>query len=176
MPKLDSKVASAVDEREAVHGGDFEPIDPGKYLARLVKVDVKDEKNKYGALQWSGEFDNLHPLDDLDSKAPGRQWLNLTLPTSSKPHALYADGPEKWEKYQNMLLGRLKAFFEAFGFTSDSDTDELLGEWAVITVGTETAQGGKRQGKLVNKVNDIEEVPEDIEIPEVIDPADEDKF
>lgn len=175
MPKLDGKTAGAVDETEATHGGDFEPIKPGKYLGRLTGVEVRDEKNKYDALQWSAEFDQLRSLEDLDSVVPGRQWLNLTLPTTAKPHSAYTNGPEKWEKYQNMLRGRLKAFFEAFGYTSDSDTDELLGEWAVITVSIKTAQGGKKVGQPVNQVDDIEEVPEDIEVPEVAE-ADEDKF
>lgn len=174
MPKLDSKTASSVEETEATHGGDFEPLAPGKYLARLVDVEVRDEKNKYDALQWSAEFDNIHTFDESGpgEKQPGRQWLNLTLPTTAKPHSAYTNGPEKWEKYQNMLRGRLAAFFEAFGFTPDSDTDEMTGEWAVITVGVETAQQGSRAGKQVNRVNDIEPVPDEVidaGLPEVED-------
>lgn len=171
MPKLDSKTANAVSETEAVHGGDFSPLEPGEYLARLVEVEVRDEKNKYGALQWSAEFDSLHSFDaeGVIEKQPGRQWLNLTLPTTAKPHPAYEGGPDKWEKYQNMLRGRLAAFFEAFGYTADSDTEEMHGEWAVLVIGTETAQRGKNEGKLVNRVNDIKPVPEDLELPEVAD-------
>lgn len=167
MPKLDSRTAGAVDETEAMHGGDFEPLEPGKYLGRLVEVKIRDEKNKYGAVQWSAEFESLRPLDDPDRVVPGRQWLNLTLPSSAKPPLNYTNGADKWEKYQNLLRGRLKAFFESFGYTSDSDTEEMHGEWAVITVSVRTAQSGKKQGQQVNQVDDIEAVPEDIEVPEV---------
>lgn len=171
MPKLDSKTASSVEETEPTHGGDFEPLAPGKYLARLNAVEVRDEKNKYGALQWSAEFDNMHELETGD-KAPGRQWLSLTLPSGAKPPAAYTSGPEKWEKYQNMLRGRLAAFFAAFGYTADSDTDEMVGEWAVITLSVKTAQQGKKAGKQVNEVEDIEVVPEDVEVPESEDEDD----
>jgi len=165
MPKLASKIANATESAEVVHGGgDFEPLPKGKYLAKLTEVSVRDEKNKYDAPQWSAEFQEIHTLDG--EKQPGRQWLNLTLPTTSKMHPAYANGQEKWEKYQAMLLGRLKAFFEAFGYTPDSDTDEMLGEWAVITLSISTIQSGPNQGKLRNEVTDIEEVPEDFEAPE----------
>lgn len=175
MPKLDKKTAGTVEKEDAVHGGDFAPIKPGKYLARLSEVEVQDDLNKYDAAQWSAEFDNLRSLEDLDEPVPGRQWLRLTLPTSNTPHPAYEKGPTQWEKYQKMLRGRLKAFFEAFGYTSDSDTDEMIGEWAVITVAIETAQAGKREGQPVNVVKDITEVPEDIDIPEIDDDGD-DKF
>lgn len=172
MPKLDSKTASVVEQTEATHGGNFEPLPAGKYLGRLVEVKIRDEKNKYGAVQWSAEFESLRPLEDPDHVAPGRQWLNLTLPTSNKAPANYANGADKWEKYQNMLRGRLKAFFESFGYTSDSDTEEMHGEWAVITVVVKTAQQGARAGQKVNEVSDIEMVPEDIEVPDMTDEDD----
>lgn len=173
MPKLDSKTASAVDGTEPNHGGDFEPLEPGKYLARLSNVEVRDEKNTYGAIQWVAEFEEIHSMEG--EKQPGRQWLNLTLPSSAKPPANYANGPDKWEKYQNLLRGRLAAFFEAFGYTPDSDTDEMLGEWAVITLGVRTIQKGAREGQRTNEVKDIGPVPEDVELPEVEDGS-EDAF
>lgn len=166
MPKLDSRLSSKVDETEATHGGNFEPIAAGKYIARLEGVSVRDELNKFDAAQWSAEFSNLTALDD-GSTAPGRQWLNLTLPTTNEKHPKYEKDAGKWENYQNMLFGRLAAFFEAFGYTADSDTDEIVGEWAVITVSIRTIQSGPRKGEKTNSVDDIEEVPEGVEIPEV---------
>lgn len=171
MPKLDSKTAAAVESSEAVHGGDFEPLLPGRYLARLSNVEVRDQKNKHGALQWNAEFEEIHSLETGERQI-GRQWLNLTLPSSAKPPASYANGPEKWEKYQNLLRGRLAAFFEAFGYTSDSDTDEMLGEWAVIKVSQRTIETGPKQGQITNQVDDVLPVPEDVELPEVDDPDD----
>ncbi|XAO35655.1 hypothetical protein SEA_FIRECASTLE_48 [Microbacterium phage FireCastle] len=163
MPKLSANAAKAVQESEAVHGGgDFEPLPEGKYLGRLSDVSVRDELNKYGAPQWNAEFQDLHSLDTLE-KAPGRQWLSLTVPTGSKVPGNYENGPEKWAKYQAMVQGRLNAFFEAFGYTADSDTDEMLNEWAIITVKIVTAQSGKNEGKPVNRTVDVEAVPEDFD-------------
>lgn len=155
MPKLSSVVAKAVDSSEAVHGGGtFEPLDPGFYLARLRDVSVRDKEDKYGAAQWSAEFEDLYSLETQD-KQSGRQWLNLTVPTGKKVPGNYTNGPEKWEKYQAMVLGRMKAFFESFGYTTDSDTDELIGEWAVIEVGQRTIQSGPKEGQITNEVRGI---------------------
>lgn len=163
MPKLSAAAAKAVESTEAVHGtGEFEPHAPGKYLGRLSDVSVRDQTNKYGAPQWSAEFQNLVSLE-TQAPAAGRQWLELTVPTGTKVPANYENGPDKWEKYQNMVKGRFAAFFEAFGYTPDSDTDEMLNEWAIITLTIETAQQGKNEGKKVNRCVDIEAVPEDFD-------------
>lgn len=165
MPKLSAAVAKAVDSAEAVHGGggDFEPHPDGKYLARLADVSVRDETNKHGAAQWSAEFQNLVSLDTQESAA-GRQWLELTMPLpKNKVPASYDKDADKWAKYQDMVQGRLKAFFEAFGYTVDSDTDELLNEYAIITLTTYTVQTGPNEGKRRNRVADIEAVPEDFD-------------
>lgn len=163
MPKLSANAAKAVAAAEEVHGGgDFEPLPDGKYLARLADVSVRDELNRYDAPQWSAEFQDLHSMETQEL-APGRQWLSLTVPTGSKMHPSYENGPEKWAKYQAMVQGRFKAFFNAFGYTTDSDTDEMINEWAVITLRTVTRQQGKNAGKRVNEVFDIEAVPEDLD-------------
>lgn len=163
MPKLAPAAAKAVEAAEAVHGGgDFEPLPEGKYLGRLSDVKVRDQLNKYGAPQWSAEFQDLHDLVSLET-APGRQWLELTVPTGSKVPGNYTNGPEKWAKYQAMVQGRLNAFFEAFGYTPDSDTDEMLNEWAILTVKITTIQQGPKEGQLTNRVVDIEAVPEDFD-------------
>lgn len=165
MPKMASAVAKRVESAEARHesGGEFEPLAPGKYLAQLRDVSVRDQTNKHGAAVWSAEFHNLHALED-HVKAPGRQWLNLTQPSPvGKIPASYTNGPEKWEKYQAMLDGLLKGFFESFGYTVDSDTDEMLGEWAVITLKIRTIQSGPNEGKKTNEVTGIESI-EDFDI------------
>lgn len=161
MPKLTSKAAKVVEAAEAVHGGgSFEPLKPGKYLAQLSEVSVNDQADKYGAASWTAEFRNLISVDTKQS-APGRQWYRITLPLDpSKVPSNYEKDADKWEKYQAMVQGRLKAFFEAFGYTVDSDTDEMLGEWAVITLGIRTIQSGPRQGEKANVVNDVESYEE----------------
>ena len=167
MPKLSTAAAKMVDAAEARHdnGGDFEPLAPGRYLAKLAEVSVRDQPNKYGMAMWSAEFQELVSLE-TESPVPGRQWLNLTLPADPKKGipSNYTNGPEKWDKYQALVLGQLKAFFESFGYTVDSDTDELLGEYAVIELGIRTIQSGPREGEKTNEVKGIHPVPEDLDL------------
>ena len=166
MPKLSAAAVKMVDSAEARHesGGSFEPLAPGRYLAKLAEVTTADP-NKHGAVVWNAEFQNLISLE-TEAPAPGRQWLRITLPSDPKKGipATYTNGPEKWEKYQQMLLGLLKGFFESFGYTSDSDTDELLGEYAVIELGIRTIQSGAREGEKTNEVKGIYPVPEDLDL------------
>lgn len=167
MPKLSTAAAKMVDAAEARHdnGGDFEPHPAGRYLAKLAEVTTRDQPNKYGMIMWNAEFQELFSLE-TEAPVPGRQWLNLTLPADPKkgiPSA-YANGPEKWDRYQAMVTGQLKAFFQSFGYTVDSDTDELLGEYAVIELKVVTAQAGKNEGKLVNEISGVHPIPEDLDL------------
>lgn len=165
MPKMSSAAAKRVDKAEARHesGGDFEPLAPGQYLAQLREVNVEDKLNKYGAAAWNAEFHNLHSME-TQQKAPGRQWYRLTQPLPvDKIPSNYTNGPDKWEKYQGMIDGLLKGFFESFGYTVDSDTDEMLGEWAILEVGIRTIQEGPKAGQPTNQVNGIYALPEDLD-------------
>lgn len=165
MPKLDKKMSKRVAAADPVVGGDFEPLPAGKYAARLSKVEVRPNPDKYGQTQWAVEYDQIHDLDG--EKKPGRQFQTLTIPGSSEPHPSYDKSPEKWEQYQNMMAGRLAAFFEAFGFTADSDTDEMVGEWALLNLRVRTIESGDRKGQKTNEVNGTEPVPDDWEEPEI---------
>jgi hypothetical protein len=62
---------------------------------------------------------------------------------------------EAWDNYQGLVAARIKEFFGAFGFTPDSDTDEVLGEQCVVIIGQETQQMGRNAGKIVNTVNGL---------------------
>lgn len=164
MPKLSAAAAKAIAKADAIHeSGTFEPLAPGKYLARLQDVSIRENTDKYGQTMWAAEFDNLHAIEDHEP-APGHQWMNLTIPSGpNKVHPNYTGTPEKWETYQNMAMGRLKAFFESFGYTVDSNTDEMLGEYAVITVRQRTIQSGPREGQITNEVSGIESL-EDLDV------------
>ena len=153
MPKLSAKDRKKVAKAEAV-GGDFPLIPSGKYVAELTGVEAKT--SSAGNPMWVAEFSEIHGPDG--EKQPGRQWYNLNLPTSDTPPDGYAKGEEKWKQYQAMCAGRIKAFFEAFGYSEDSDTDEMIGERAVITIGIRTIQNGPKAGQEANSVNGVESI------------------
>lgn len=155
MPKLAAKDRKKVEKAQAVSGG-FEPIKPGKYVATLSVVEAKN--SAAGNPMWVAEFEEIHDLDG--ERQPGRQWYNLNLPTTTEPPADYKpkgkkSKEESWSSYQDLCSGRIKAFFEAFGFTVDSDTDELIGERAVIQIGIRTIQNGPKAGEVTNSVNGV---------------------
>lgn len=150
MPKLAAKDRKKVAKAEAVGGG-FEPLTPGKYIAELSEVEAK--KSAAGNPMWVAEFVEIHSLDG--EKQPGRQWYNLNLPTTDTPPDDYEKGAEKWEQYQGLCAGRIKAFFEAFGYSEDSDTDEMIGDRVVLQIGVRTIQNGERKGEKTNTVNGV---------------------
>lgn len=150
MPKLAAKDRKKVAKAEAVGGG-FEPLKPGKYVATLSAVEAKI--SGAGNPMWVAEFEEIHNLDG--DKQPGRQWYNLNLPTTDVMPDGYEKGQEKWEQYQSLCSGRLKAFFEAFGYSVDSDTDEMIGERCVLQIGVRTIQNGARAGESTNSVNGV---------------------
>lgn len=150
MPKLNTAALEAVTNVEAF-SGDYALIQPGRYLATLAKVEVKD--GNHGGMQWSAEFNEIHSLDG--TRQGGRQWLNLNLPIQGKAPASYLNGEEKWVKFQAVSAARVKSFFQAFGYSEDSDTDEMIGETAIIEIEIRTIQNGPRRGEQVNGVKGV---------------------
>jgi hypothetical protein len=156
MPKLAAKVRKKVEKAKAVSGG-FEPMPAGKYVATLSEVEATT--SAAGNPMWKTVWTDLTNLDG--EEFPGRQWYNLMLPQDTMPED-YRPGPsskkspeDAWEAYQALCEGRLKAFFEAFEMTIDSDTDEMIGERAVLQVGIRTIQKGAKAGELTNDVNNV---------------------
>ena len=149
MPKLSKKIVKRVAEAEATHG--FKLIPPGKYFARLAGVEAKQTKDDNP--MWVAEFKDIFSIDG--EKQPGRQWWNLNLPLDPDDVPAGKDA-QKWATAQSLSEGRLKAFFEGFGYSEDSDTDEMINEVAVITIGIRKITQGNRTGEDVNQINDIE--------------------
>lgn len=170
MPKLAAKDRKKVSKAEAVGGG-FEPLKPGKYVASLSNVEAKTSGN--GNPMWVAEFNEIHDLDG--DKKPGRQWYQMMLPTTDTPPDDYEKGAEKWEQYQSLCAGRLKGFFEAFGFSEDSDTDEMIGERVVLQIGVRTIQTGARKGEQTNNVNNVLPL-DDVDFEDAASSTDGDDF
>lgn len=128
MPKLSKAAAKQVDNAEAAAG--FAPLPEGRYAAQLRSVTQKDGKEHP---YWVWEYHNLHNEDG--QAQPGRMWNN----TSLSPKA----------------TGFLKATFEAFGYTSDSDTDDIIGEWVVLYIAKTVIASGVKAGQPTNEVRQV---------------------
>lgn len=150
MPRLAPAISKQVDNAEVTEGGGFALIEPGRYFATLSNVEVKD--GKYGP-QWSAEFQTIQAADG--TTVPGRQWYNLNIPVEGNMPTNYLNGEDKWLKFQDVNRSRMKQFFEAFGFTTDSDTDEMIGETVAIDIEIRTIQNGPRTGERVNGVKAV---------------------
>lgn len=156
MPKLNAKMRKKVDKAEAV-SGEFELLKPGKYIGRLAGVEAKN--SNAGNPMWVAEFDEIHDLDG--ERVPGRQWYNINLPIDGpmpegyQPKNSKKSPEEAWATTQQLSEGRLKHFFEVFGYSTDSDTDEMIDERCVLQIGVRTIQNGPRTGEKTNSLNSI---------------------
>lgn len=123
MPKLNKKQAKQVEDAE---GGEL-LVDAGVYAAVLNKV---EEKKGQAGPYWEWEFQLMEDADGNDLEVKPKVWENTSLSEKAA-----------W---------RLRDMFEAFEVPTDTDTDEILGQWVQLTVGQEVAQQGSRQGQLRN--------------------------
>lgn len=161
MPKLPTKVAKTVEKSEQVSVG-FDLLKPGRYLARLREVGVEEHQNYPDHVSlWVAQFENLHSADG--TKHPGRQWYRMNVILNDNVPANYANGDSKWSNFVRMSNGQMKGFFENMGYTADSDTDEMIGEWACIDIAQRTIQKGARTGEKVNEVRGVVPVPDSLE-------------
>lgn len=154
MPKLPKAAAKRASEAEEVQDG-FEPLPAGKYICTLAGVE--DRKSAAGNDMWGIELEDLFDLEG--NEQPGRQFTNIVMAGPAKVPDSYEGKPnskksieEQWKSRNDFLDSKIKQFFTAFGFTTDSDTDEMIGERCVISLSVETIGAGKRQGQLGNQV------------------------
>ncbi len=132
MPKLNAKQAKQVASTDAWEAGTGRVLlDEGRYAAQLFKVTERDGREHP---LWSWRFVNVH---NQDGDLMGR--TNLFHSTSLSPKA----------------YGGLKQTFDAFGYTTDSDTDEIIGEWVVLYVRQEIQEQGQNAGQRVNRVASV---------------------
>jgi hypothetical protein len=128
MPKLNKEQAKQVANAQEQGGGFLLP--EGRYAARLRSV---TERMGSEFPYWDWEFEAIH--DEEGNPHPGRQWNRTSLSPKSS--------------------GFLKASFNAFGFSPDSDTDEIVGEWAVLYLSQEIQAQGLNAGKKRNVVDRV---------------------
>jgi hypothetical protein len=145
-PKLNKDQAESVNEAEAASGGDFDPVPNGMYVCQLTGVEVKmpkpkkdasTGKNVDGDPYWAWEF----TIPDGHPYAKRKFWNNTSTGEASK--------------------GFMKATFDAFGVSADTDTDTLIGEYVVLSIGTRIIKGGSRDGQPGNTVREVLAYSED---------------
>lgn len=125
MPKLNAERAKQVERAEG--GGSFEAFEEGEYTLKLVDVEAGETRNNdpKWVFKWK--------VDD-EGEAKGRQlWEHCALTEKA--------------------LWKLKQIFDAFGVSTDTDTDDLVGKTVRAYVGQEVQQQGKNQGKMTNRID-----------------------
>jgi hypothetical protein len=159
MPKLNPTQAKTIERAKPVTQGGFEPHPEGWYIGKLADVSATTANS--GTAMWAIEWSNLRDLEG--NEIPGRQFFNLMMPSKLKADWKVDDPKreEKWVSYQERVKGQIHAFFLAHGYTVDSDTDEMLGEDALIYLTVKTQQQGKNAGQLRNEVDGFKPVSEE---------------
>lgn len=150
MPKLDRKTAQKVETSEE-WGTGRSLLPEGRYAVRLMKV---EERPGNVAPQWSWWL--TQPHDETGKKYSGTLFLNTSL--------------------SEKALGRLKQVFHAFGYSFDSDTDEMIGEWVGVYVTQEVQTQGANAGKTRNEIQYLFEFePDEWDFDPESVPADQDR-
>lgn len=108
MPKLDDDYAQEVDNQE---GGDFQPLPGKRYVYKLMEV----EEGETGP----------------QSKNPGTPKWVWRLQVDKDYHPELRKGRWQTTLFEHVPLAKnmqwkMKALFAGFGYSADSDTDEIL--------------------------------------------------
>ena len=129
MPKLSKAAAKQVANTETQS---FGAIPGGIYIGRLDEVTTGTGKQS-GKPYWSWAFTVVSDADGDEEYAGRKLWINTSL--SEAAHF------------------KLKEVFEAFGYTPDSDTDEMIGEQIKLLVSETVIEQGARKGQPGNNVD-----------------------
>jgi len=131
MPKLSDDKARRVEEAS---GG---LLPDGLYVVMLRGVDGSGSGAK--GPYWSWELSSVGRLEADGTVNGAFEGTNLWATTSLSDKA-------DW---------KLKEAFTAFGGKTTDDTDDLCGRLAVAAVSHRVAQGGQREGQVVNQVDSL---------------------
>lgn len=131
MPKLNAEKANQVERAEG--GGSFEAFEEGEYVLKLAEVEAgetRETKDPKWVFKWKiAEGENEGRL----------LWEHCALTEKS--------------------MWKLKQIFEAFGVSTDTHTDDLIGKTVRAYVGQEVQQKGKNAGKMTNRIDQYYPAP-----------------
>lgn len=132
MPKLTKAQAKAVDAAETNDIDYTVPLPAGRYIGTLDEVEVGEgPKGPY----WTWKI-KLDRNEDVALDGQGRvMYVNTSLAEEAA-----------W---------KMKETFEAFGYSSDSDTEEMIGEKCIVVVRIKMIQGGANAGTPGNQVSKL---------------------
>lgn len=126
IPKLSKALAEKVDEAES---GNFEPVPEGIY--RAVLEDEVESKESDKGIYWKWVFKITE-----EGEGKGRKmFLNTSL--------------------NEVAHWKLKEVFTAFGESTDTDTDDLIGREVKLYLVQKIAEAGTRKGDLVNEIKQV---------------------
>lgn len=124
MPKLPSQAATKA--REAAESSGFTPLEAGTYEARLTNVKATQAKSS-GNPMWVWELEVVGP-----SNKGRKLWVNTVLTDAA--------------------MWKVAEMFAAFGYDTDTDTDEIIGDHCYVDVVQRTIEQGAKAGQVGNDV------------------------
>lgn len=128
MPKLSKKQAASVGEQEGA--AEYTLIPDCMEQVRLRDVKVSDKEGPSGYHYWTWE------LEIVEGEFQNRR---LWFTTSLSPQSEFV----------------LKQAFDAFGYSTDSDTDEMLGDVCTAVIGHRVIEKGAKTGEKANTVEQL---------------------
>jgi Protein of unknown function (DUF669) len=127
MPKLSKEIAKAVDSAESTGNG-FAPLENGVYRVRLGEVKATTARSS-GAPMWSWMFETV------EAPKGRRLWTNTVLGDTS--------------------FWKIAEIFDAFGVSTDTDTDELIGCTVEVDVTQRVIEAGDKKGQMSNNIASV---------------------
>lgn len=128
MPRLDAGTAEKVANAE----DGFKPVDPGVYVAYLAE-DVTEKQGQKG-FYWRWVF----VIDEVDNEGNPQQFAGRKLFTNTS--------------LSDAAWFKLKEMFAAFGVSTETEANELVGQKIRLQVKTVVIQQGNRKGEVGNEV------------------------
>jgi hypothetical protein len=130
--KLPNDVRTAIDNDEGSQSDtEFEPLPEGYYLATVESIKLSDNVGPSGFHQWIVVWRIKAPK----AFAKRTQWDRRSL----SPKASF----------------KMRELYDGLGFEYDSDSDELIGESAILEISQAEITSGKRKGEMGNDVERV---------------------
>ncbi len=157
MPKLSKDKQKSVGAAES---SGFDLIPAGRVVATLKAVVADKDGNplvgkKSGMPYWRWEFGDCTAISPMEGTADGG-------PASKQNPVIKYDAGHVFngQQFVNTSLSddadwKMKEVFDAFGYSVDSDTDEMIGHQVVLHITRRPIEGGDRDGEMGNNVGRV---------------------